>query len=248
MKVAAIVEVRMGSERLLGKSMKKIIGKPMIELLTERLKKVATLNEIILAIPTSPENDVLEKFARDHGLECFRGSEDDVLDRVLQAAKKFNVDVIVEITGDCPLIDPEITDKVVDFYLKNFNSYSFVSNVTPVTFPRGLDVRVFSTKVLEEVSTITNDPADRENVSIYIYEHPEKYRLHNIEAKGKLRRPDFRICVDTIEDFKVVESIFENLYRRNPNFGASEIIDFLNENPEIRKININIKQKEIIHV
>lgn len=248
MKVAAIVEVRMGSERLPGKSMKKIIGKPMIELLTERLKKATTLDEIILAIPTSPENDVLEKFARDHGLKCFRGSEDDVLDRVLQAAKKFDVDVIVEITGDCPLIDPEITDNVVDFYLKNFNSYSFVSNVTPMTFPRGLDVRVFSTKILEEVSKITNDPADRENVSIYIYEHPKKYGLHNIEAEGKLRRPDLRICVDTIEDFRVIETIFENLYHKNPNFGAREIIDFLDKNPEIRKINIYVKQKEIIHV
>lgn len=236
MKIVAIVQARMGSSRLPGKMMKPILGKPVLELLIERLKRVKLLDEIVIATTTNKKDKVLEHLSKKLKVKCFRGSEEDVLGRVLKAAKNVKADLIVEITGDCPLIDPDITTKCIKLFLKG--NYDYVSNAClKKTFPRGLAVQVFPVKVLEEVNSLTDDPKDHEHVSLYIYNHPEKYRLKNYPASGDLYWPELIITLDTAQDYKLIKIIFEELYPKNPEFTVYDIVKFLRHRPELVTLN-----------
>jgi len=243
MKINATIEARMGSSRLPGKVMKKIVGKPMLELLIERVQRAKLIHNIIVATTINPKDDPIVELAERLGVKSFRGDEEDVLDRVLKAAKFYGTDIIVELTGDCPLIDPITVDKVIQEYLDG--DYDYVSNTLKKTFPRGLDTKVFSTAVLEEVSRLTNDPVDREHVSLYIYEHPEKFKLHNVEAPPELNHPDLRLTVDTEEDLQLVKEIYGALYFRKPDFSMEDVIKLIDERPALKLINIHMKQKPV---
>ncbi len=243
MKIVSTIEARMGSTRLPGKTMKEIVGKSMLELLIERLKRTKRIEEIVIATTTEPEDRVIAELAERIGVKCFRGSSEDVLGRVLKATKTYQGDIIVEMTGDCPLLDPVLVDRIINIYLEN--TYDYVSNTIKRTYPRGLDTQVFSVNVLDEVSKLTNDPADRENVSLYIYEHPERYRLYNVEAPPEYRHPGYRWTVDTKEDFQFIEEVYENLYHKNPGFLAEDVIKLLKEKPHLCDINAHIKQKPV---
>lgn len=243
MKVVATIEARMSSSRLPGKILLPLAGKPLLERLVERAKKARWVDEVIVATTVSPADDAVEAWAKKAGVSLYRGSEEDVLIRVLEAAKTFNGEVIVELTGDCPLIDPSMIDELVEYYQSHDCDY--VSNILVRTYPRGWDTQVFSTAVLDEVNSLTQDPADRENVSLYIYEHPDRYKLAGIKAPARLRGPDIRICVDTAEDFKLVESVFKNLYPANPDFDAYDVMNYLKKNPQIAAINRKVQQKKV---
>lgn len=243
MKIVSTIEARMGSTRLPEKTMKEIVGKPMLELLIERLKRAKRIDEIIVATTTEPEDNVIAELAKRVGVKCFKGSSEDVLDRVLRAAKTYQADIIVEMTGDCPLLDPVLIDKVIDIYLRN--SHDYVSNTIKRTYPRGLDTQVFSVKILDEISKLTNEPTDRENVSLYIYEHPERYRLYNVEASPEYRYPEQRWTVDTKDDLQFVKEVYENLYHKNPDFLTEDIVKLLKEKPNLCEINLHIKQKPV---
>lgn len=233
----------MGSTRLPGKTLAPIIVYPMLELLVERLKRVQQIDQIVIATTTKPEDNAIEELAHRLEVGCFRGSSEDVLDRVLQAAQKFQADLIVEMTGDCPLLDPEVVDRVVSLFLSD--NYDYVSNTIKRTYPRGLDTQVFPTKVLAEVAEITQEPADRENVSLYIYEHPERYRLGNLVAPPEIHRPDLRLTVDTKEDLGLVREIYERLYPDNPDFSIYDVVKLLNAHPELVTLNADIRQKTV---
>jgi len=242
-KIAATIEARYASSRLPGKTLLEICGKPTLELIVERLKRSKFINQIIIATTVNPDCGPIEKLAQKLGVGCFRGSEDDVLDRVLCAAKAYEADIIVEITGDETLIDPEIVDETIEFYLNN--EFDYVSNILNRRYPRGLDTQVFSVDVLDEVSKLTNDPADRENVSLYIYEHPQRYLLGGIEAPEELNHPDWRWTLDTKEDFDFIKGVYEALYPAKEDFNSYDVIRFLKENPSILEINRDIKQKSV---
>jgi len=242
-KTVAIIEARMTSTRLPGKIMLQILGKPMLELLIERLKRATMLDQIIVATTNNLTDDVVESLTQKLGIGCFRGSEEDVLSRVLGAAHAFNAGVIVEITGDCPLIDPIVVDRVIRTY--NEKRFAYVSNNLKRTYPRGLDTQVFSTKVLEEVASRTQDPIDHEHVSLYIYEHPETFTLFNVESDLLKKYWDIRLTVDTEEDFQLIKAIFEVLYPQNPGFTIGDIIDLLEKNKDLLDINKNIHQKKV---
>ena len=230
-RVVAIIEARMGSTRLYGKVLRPILGKPMLELLIERLLCARKLDGVIVAT-TLNENDAdVEELARRMGIGIYRGSEDDVLDRVLQAAYEAKVDVVVEITGDCPLTDPVQVDRLVDIYLEN--EYDHVGNVVKRTYPDGFDAQVFSTEVLEQVASLALDPFFREHVSPYIYQHPDIFSLYNVESGLPKKYWDWRLTVDTLEDFELIRTIFEELYPGNPVFGLQDVIDFLDSRPEL---------------
>jgi spore coat polysaccharide biosynthesis protein SpsF len=243
MKVAAIIEARMTSSRLPGKIMLPVLGKPTLELLIERLKRATLLDSIIVATTTNTTDDAVEDLTRRLHIGCFRGSEEDVLDRVLRAAHAHNVDIIVEITGDCPLIEPLVVDKVIDTYLKN--SCDYVSNTLKETYPNGLDTQVFSTAVLDRVASLTDDPADHEHVSLYIYEHPETFTLLNVESDLPEKYWGARLTLDTQEDYVLIRAIYEQLYPRNPAFTLYEIIQLLEARPELLGINREIKQRAV---
>lgn len=241
MKIVATIEARMTSTRLPGKVLKLIVGRPVLELLIERLQRAEHLDEIIVATTTNETDEPIINLCKRLNVKYFRGSEEDVLKRVLDAAKSVSADLIVEITGDCPFIDPNIVDECIQVFLKG--EYDYVSNTIKRSFPIGFDVQVFPVSVLEEVNTLTSNPVDHEHVSIYIYEHPERYQLKNMEADGDMFWPDLGVTLDTQEDYELICSIFEELYPQNVTFSALDIIKLLRNKPELVSINQHIKRK-----
>jgi spore coat polysaccharide biosynthesis protein SpsF len=173
----------------------------------------------------------------------FRGSEDDVLARVLGAARAYEADLIVETTGDCPLIEPALVDKVVADY--RIGGADFVTNVMPYTTPRGTDVRVFSTAALARVDELTDDPADREHVSLYFMERPDEYQLRNVVTALPAHAADLRLTVDTPDDLELIRRIFEELYPVNAEFTLSDVLDLLGRRPELIDINRHVEQKKV---
>lgn len=240
MKIVSTVEARMTSSRLPGKVLKPIMGKPMLELLIERLRHAKFVDEVVIATTVNNADMPIVELCNRLGVSVYRGSEDDVLERVLKAATFYKADLIVEMTGDCPLLDPGLVDQVIRFYLDN--DYDYVSNVLHRTFPRGLDTQVFARAVLDEVDKATQDPADRENVSLYIYEHPERYKLGNVYAPEELKWPDLRICVDTIDDFNLVSRVFEELYPKDKFFSACDMVALI-KHLGLDTVNAHVKQK-----
>lgn len=242
-KIVSTIEARYASSRLPGKTLLKICGKPTLELIIERVKKSRYIDEVVIATTVSPDCQPIEDLAKRLGVGCFRGSEDDVLDRVLKAAKQYKADIIVELTGDETLIDPKIVDETIEYYLNN--KFDYVSNERVRRYPRGLDTKVFSTQVLDEVSRLTNDAADHEHVSLYIYEHPEKYTLGSVEAPEELNHPDWRWTLDTKEDFEFLKTIYEALYPVKNDFDSYDVLRLLKERSEILALNTHIKQKPV---
>lgn len=242
-KIAATIEARMTSTRLPGKVLKPILGRPVLELLIERLQRVKYLDEIVVATTINDTDQPIIDLCNRLNVKYFRGSEEDVLKRVLDAAKSVSADLIVEITGDCPLLDPHIVEECIKTFLDG--NYDYVSNAIERSYPDGLDVQVFPVSVLEEVDSLTKDPVDHEHVSLYIYRHPERYRLLNLKAKGDLFWPELGITLDTQEDYELIKDIFEELYPKDPRFSASDIVKLLHDKPELLEINRHIKRKEI---
>lgn len=231
------------STRLPGKVLRPILGRPMLALMIERLRRVQHVAAIVIATTVDPSCDAIEALARELGVGCFRGSEADVLDRVLQAARAAEADLIVETTGDCPLIDPAVIDTVLAAFLAGGTDYA--ANILPPTWPRGMDVQVFPRAVLERVAQLTHDPADREHVSLYIYEHPETFRLRNVVSGLPADAATLRLTVDTPEDYALVTRIYEALYPDNPCFGMTEILALFAAQPELREINGAVQQKPV---
>ncbi len=238
MKVGITIEARMNATRLPGKVLKSLYGRPMLARMIERLKKVKKADVIVLATTDQPQDNAIVDLARGMGIGYYQGSSEDVLDRVLKAAQKYNIDLIVETCGDCPVIDPGILDMQIEAFLNN--DVDYVGCHLVKTFPVGVDAKLFTTRTLEEVARITNDPPDRENVSLYIYEHPQKYKLLNIEAKGKYRRPDLRLVVDYKEDFTLVETIYKELYDKNSAFNLGDILALFERRPDLPVINKDV--------
>ena len=241
MNTIAIIQARMGSTRLPGKILKKINDKAILDYVIDRLRFCKRLDNIVLATSTSREDDILEQYSIEKKIDYFRGSEEDVLSRYYHTAKKYKADIIVRVTSDCPLIDPEIVDNVINKHISNKADYT--SNVIKRTYPRGLDTEVFNFDVLSEAYKNANDKYQQEHVTSYMIEHPEKFKLQNIEAKGKLKRPDIRITVDTEEDFELIKKIL--LHFEGISFKAEDVIDFLDKNPELYEINKNVIQKGV---
>jgi len=231
----------MRSTRLPGKVMLPVLGKPMLELMVERLRRVKQIDAVVVATTTDKSCDVIESLASRLGVGCYRGSEEDVLDRVLQASRAAKADLIVETTGDCPVIDPETIDRVIDTFLAS--DVDYCSNVLERTYPRGMDVQVFPLAVLEQVATLTQDPADHEHVSRYIYQHPERFRLLNVSSGLLLEAAQLRLTVDTPEDFQLISKVYEHLYPAKQDFNLADILALCARRPDLSMLNQHIQQK-----
>jgi len=243
MNIIATIEARMASSRLPGKILKEAVGKPLLELMVERVRKSKLLNNVVVATTVESSDDVTEKACQKMGVNCFRGSNDDVLERVLKAAQTYKADLIVELTGDCPLLDPIQMDRVIQYYLDH--SFDYVSNFRDRLFPRGTETQVFSVKVLEDVARRTQDAADHEHVSLFIYEHPEIYKLGGVSAELFYNRPDLRLTVDTPLDYELIQTVFERLYPKNNEFTLKDVINLLDSEPALKVLNQQIQQKPV---
>lgn len=242
-KIAVIIEARMTSTRLPGKVLLPLNGKPSLERFIERIKKSEYLDEIIVATTIKKTDEPIVKLCKKLGIKYFCGSEEDVLSRVLLAAKSAEIDIIVELTGDCPLINGALIDRGIEEFFTHPVDYA--ANTIQRSYPDGFDVRIFPTAILEKVDKITQDPIDRVHVSYYIYNHPEKFRLHNWGPKEKeLFWPNLRVTLDEKADYKLLDIIFKNLLPINENFSALDVVKFLKNNSHLLNINKNVRTKE----
>lgn len=240
-KIVATIEARMTSSRLPGKVLMPLAGKPALERLLERLGRSKYIDEIVVATTTNVTDDPIIELIDKLGIKYFRGSEDDVLDRVLKAAKSEEADVIVEITGDCPLVDWRIVDRGIEELLEKDADYS--ANNTTFSYPDGFDVRVFPVKILEKVNKLTNDPIDRVHVTYYIYTHQEQFKINNWVAPQEHYWPNIRLTLDERSDYQLINIIFEKLLNKNQDFSVGDIINLLKNEPELLVINKYVKAK-----
>jgi len=243
MKIVAIIQARMGSTRLPGKVMKEIFGKPVILWDLNRISPSKLIDEIVVAIPYGKENDVIVDTIKEYNdkIVTTRGSEDDVLDRYYQAAVQTNADVVVRITSDCPLIDPGVMDQVIKQFLDNDCDYC--SNLLIRTYPRGLDTEVFSFKSLEEAWNEAKKDYEREHVTPYIIENPDKFKLLNVANDIDLNH--LRWTLDTKDDFEFINAVYKRIYPKKQLFLMDDILELLSREPELMNINSHIEQKQV---
>ena len=243
MKTGAIIQARMGSTRLSGKVMKEIKGKTVLQHVIERVQQSKLVDDIIIATTIHERDNIIERKALNYGVKVYRGSEDDVLSRYYNAARDNSIDLVIRITSDCPLIDPLVMDEVINSYLKG--NYDIVSNagsdLSQRTFPRGLDVEVFSFGILEKAFNKAKETYQREHVTPYIYENSEKVFFY----KNNIDYSKHRWTLDTREDFELIKEVYDRLYKGKHNFYLKEIIELFNQEPDLYKINAHIEQKKM---
>lgn len=238
--ILAILQARVSSSRLPGKVLKSILGKPMLARQIERVLQSRRIDQLIVATSTDPSDDDLENLCRQINLPCFRGSLNDVLDRFYQAAKIWQPQNVVRLTGDCPLIDPEIIDSVIDLFLAE--NYDYVSNATQPTFPDGLDAEIFRFSILEEAWKEATLPSQREHVTPFFHRQPERFQIGHYRHTEDLSR--LRWTVDETEDFTLVTKIYEALYPANPEFRMQDVLSLLHQRPDLAAINQKFERNE----
>lgn len=242
MKIVIIVQARMTSTRLPGKVLKEVMGKPLLEYQIERLRRVSLADEIVIATTTNHSDQPIVDLCQKLNVSYYRGSEEDVLARYYEAAKLHRADVVIRVTSDCPIIDPQVIDQVIYYFLEHRNKYDYVSNSLTRTYPRGMDAEVFSFKVLNEAFLEALDKPEREHVTLFIYRHPERYNLSNVTYSEN--QSHHRWTVDTIEDFTLISKIITALYPSKPTFDLEDCLKLLFKKNDWSKINSHIEQKE----
>ncbi|MTI59293.1 MAG: 3-deoxy-manno-octulosonate cytidylyltransferase [Firmicutes bacterium] len=247
--VAAIVQARMGSSRLSGKVATVIEGKSMLAHLIERLKDARLLDQLIIATSTKQIDDPVASIAAEEGVICYRGSERNVFSRYLEAGEQYDVDVIVRITGDCPLIDPVTVDGLVSNYLDSDYDYMRL-NVGENGYPRGLDAEIFSYQTLLKVNKMLKNESKasleqyREHVTLYIYKHPDSFSVASYNPPENLQR-NYRLCVDESADLQLITEIYERLYKKEEIIDIKKVIELLDNNPDLAGINSDVMQKKV---
>ncbi len=237
--ILAIVQARMGSNRLPGKVMKEVLGKPLIGYLFERLQLSKRIDKIIMASVKDPYNDALCRYVKSLGVDVFRGSEDDVLERCHLAAKPYHPKYVVRITGDCMLIDPQICDQLFEAFLREDVDYATLSP----SYAEGADCEIFTFEALEEATQKAVMKSEREHVTLYFSNHPDrfkKYLLPNTCDDSK-----YRFTVDEPEDYLVVKSVIEELYQgKSKAFTYAEIKEFFDTHSFTRQLNAHVIRNE----
>lgn len=243
-RVVASIEARMASTRLPGKVMADIAGEVTLTRILRRLRLCECLDDIVLATTTSQEDDVLAEWAASQAVVCHRGSENDVLTRVAEAHAAMESDIIVEICGDTPLLDPFIIDLAVATF--QANDCAVVSTTRVPSFPQGVDVEVFALSDLQEASQQSQDPAIREHVSLYFYEHPDRYRIINLAAPVSWQRPGQRLQLDYAEDQFLISEIYRRLEPDfGDRFGVTEILSVLDADPTLASSNSHCLEQPV---
>jgi len=241
-KTVGIVQARMGSTRFFAKVLEDIEGRPMLWQVINRLRHSKLLDDIVVATSVNHQDDAIEEFCERDSIYYFRGSEDDVLARYYHAATKFEAELVVRVTSDCPLIDPNVVDRIISTYLENRQNYDYVSNTIKRTYPRGLDTEVFPYGILERCNKEATIGYEREHVTAYIYEHPDMFRLFNVENNQNLSR--LRWTVDEEPDLRLVKEIYKRLNNQNL-FFMEDILGVLEKEPSLIEINKGVYQKSL---
>lgn len=240
MSIHLIIQARMNSSRLPGKVLKTILGKTLLEYQIERLIRVNQADKIIVATTVNPIDDAIVDLCDRLNISIYRGSESDVLSRYEAAAQRFNSQTIIRITSDCPLIDPELIDRAIEFYRNNH--FDYVSTDDKV-YPRGMDTEIFSRQILEIAYLNAQKPHEREHVTPHFYQNPDRFSIGSYTEN--LQSAHYRLTVDTPEDFQLIQNLLEALYPKNPTFNLDDILRCLINHPEWNKINQHVQQKSL---
>lgn len=240
MNVVAFIQARVGSTRLPGKVLMDLEGKPVVLRVIERVKKASNVNEVVVVTTFDPKDLPIVKLCAELGIRVFCGSEDDVLDRFYQAAKLIKPEHIVRITADCPVMDPAIIIRVVQQHIKNHCDYT--SNIIEENFPDGEDVEVFSFEALKKAWKEADLMSEREHVTLYIRNHPERFSLSSV--KSELNLSNQRWTLDTDKDYAFLTSLYKELGSEDEYFGMNKIIALLKERNELNTINAGIARNE----
>lgn len=229
----AILQARVFATRLPGKVLKPLIGKSMLSRIIERIRRANTLDDLVVATSKDSADDPIAEECNREGVLCFRGCPEDVLDRFYQCARYYDAKHVIRITSDCPFLDPAVIDQVVDCHMNDQNDYT--SNVIRRTFPDGLDTEVVSMETLETVWRLAKSRCQREHVTRFILEHPERFKTGNFE--GPLDVFQLRWTVDRPEDLKFTRMVYGELYPSNPEFTWTDVLDLVRSRPDITSTN-----------
>ena len=234
----AILQARVSSSRRPGKVLKPILGRAMLLHQLDRVRRARSLDDLVVATSTESSDDALETMCAAEGIRCFRGSLNDVLDRFYQAALPLTPDYIVRLTGDCPVADPELIDRVVALLIAEQLD---IAGAAP-TFPDGLDVEAMRFSILETAWREATLPSDREHVSLFVVRQPDRFKVKGLDNDVDLSR--MRWTVDEPEDFELVRQIYEALYPGTPAFTTADILALLAARPELLELNRKYRRNE----
>lgn len=240
-KIVAIVEARMTSTRLPGKVLFPTAGKPLLGHLVDRLKRVSSVEEIIVATTVNEADNQLVEFARQYNVSYFRGSEHDVMARVLGAGDAAKADIVANVTGDCPLIDPLLVEQTICMFLHNVCDYATNGHVP--SFPGGYPVQVYRLETLRRSSLMTDDRIEREHVTLHMRRHPELFPHVYLVAPPDQYWPEINLSLDEEDDYQLLKKIFEHFGDANPYFGCRDTVALLKANLDWLTINQHVKRK-----
>lgn len=245
MKVVGIVEARMGSSRLPGKVLLPFGATPALELLIERIRTSEKLDEVVVATTEEKNDQAIVELCQKIGIKSFSGSENDVMKRVLDAACHFEGDLICELMGDSPFLDPVEIDRAISEY--EARDCDYLSNFCPQNnYPLGFAVQVYRTTVLAKAASMTQDPIHRSHVTTFIYQNPDLFKIAGIEPPPECKVPEFRLALDQREDYEAMLAVFEGLNgHKKPHFSMQDCVRFLKNNPHVVRINQNVRSKKI---
>jgi len=234
------VQARMSSTRLPGKVMMPLAGSPLLERVVSRVRAARTRLEVVVATTTEPEDAEIRSLCRWLNVPCVSGHPTDLLARHLQAARQMEADVVAKIPSDCPLIDPEVIDRVLGAFLADPERYDYVSNLHPGTWPDGNDVEVMPIAALERAGREAQKPHEREHTTPFLWDQPERFRIGNVEWEGGLDLSmSHRLTVDYPEDLELVQAIYDGLcLTHGPHFGTRDILGFLKTRPDVFALNV----------
>jgi len=229
----------MGSSRLPGKVLLPLTGKMLLERMIERVTAISSQCELIVATTTGGEDERIRSLCKRIGVRCYSGNPTDLLDRHVRAAQELHADTVVKIPSDCPLIDPAVIDRVLEFYAESSDKYDFVSNLHPATYPDGNDVEIMSFNVLQEAWKEAKRPLEREHTTPFIWERPDRYRIGNVRWETGLDYSmSHRWTIDYPEDYDFIKTVYDELWTEwHPVFSLNEILELLTARPELASIN-----------
>ncbi|MFN5431312.1 MAG: cytidylyltransferase domain-containing protein [Cyclobacteriaceae bacterium] len=236
--VVTIVQARTSSTRLPGKVLLSLCGDTLLARMIERVSLAKQIGKIVVATTTSDEDAQIVEWCVRNQIEVYQGSKSDLLDRHYQVAIKYRADVVVKIPSDCPLIDPNVIDKVIKYYLTNENKFDYVSNLHPATFPDGNDVEVMSFAALEQAWENATATMELEHTTPYLWENPNNFKIGNLVWETGLDYSmTHRWTIDYPEDYEFIKQVYERLYPINPKFSLTDILQLLKTEPMLKKIN-----------
>jgi len=241
MKIVATITARMTSNRLPGKVMLPVLERPILHYLVERLNNVPSIDDIVLATTVNKNDDTLIDFATSEGISYFRGSEDDVMLRVVEAADSVDADIVVEITGDCPIVDPQLVEQAILMY--KANDVDYVSNGNIRSYPDGMDAQVFSLDTLKKSLSMTDNLLDHEHVTLHIRNNPQLFTSMNLVAPPELDWPELGLTLDEKDDYRLLKLIIEHFYKKTPLFSCLDVVRYLKNRPDLVAINNHVHRK-----